>query len=120
MFIKLPYKIEPKNICDIIKECFGIENHRREKREVVQLEEIIINEEPQRENTNKRRNRKDRREKREQQIKKLPKIKKIYRERLDIPVNKYLMVDASTNTDDLENEVLSSNSSKSPEYVLLD
>lgn len=120
MFIKLPYKIEPKNICDIIKECFGIENYRREKREVVQLEEIIIHEEPQREKTNIMKNKKERIEKREQQIKKLPKIKKIYRERLDIPVNKYLMVDASTNTDDLENEVLSFKSSKSPEYVLLD
>ena len=49
MFIKLPYKIEPKNICDILKECFGIDKSTREKRDVVQLEEIVIHEEPKRE-----------------------------------------------------------------------
>jgi len=102
MFIKLPYKIEPKNICDIIKECFGIEKSTRETRDIFQLEEIIIHEEPKRE---KRYERKKIREKREEQIRQ---TSKIYRERLDIPVNKYLMVDASTTTDDLENEVISS------------
>lgn len=102
MFIKLPYKIEPKNICDILKECFGIDKSTREKRDVVQLEEIIIHEEPKREK------REERMKKREEQIRQSPKIKKIYRERLDIPVNKYLMVDASTSTDDLKNEVISS------------
>lgn len=99
MFIKLPYKIEPKNICDIIKECFGIDKSTREKRDVVQLEEIIIHEEPKREKREKEEIRE--RKKREEQIRQSPKIKKIYRERLDIPVNKYLMVDASTSTDDL-------------------
>ena len=66
-----------------------------------------------------REKREERGEKREEPIRQTPKIKKIYRERLDIPVNKYLMVDASTNTD-VQNEVLSSLPSDNQEYVYLE
>ena len=96
--MKLPYKLEFRNCYELLKECFGIEEHKREKRDVVQLEEIIIHTEPKRE--------KERR--------------KIYSERLDIPVNKYLMVDASTNTDYVENEVLSSLPKDAHDYVFLE
>ena len=72
--------------------------------------EIIIHLAPKRE--------KELPKKRERKIRQSQKIKKIYRERLDIPVNKYLMVDASTNTD-VQNEVLSSLPSDNQEYVYL-
>ena len=101
MLIKLPYKLEIRNCYELLKKCFGIEEPKREKKYVVQLEKIIIHTEPKRE--------KERR--------------KIYSERLDIPVNKYLMVDASTNTDDVENEVLSSLASlpkDAHDYVFLE
>jgi len=118
MLIKLPYKLGIRNCLELLKDCFGIDDPKREKREVVQLEEIIIHTEPKRE--------KERTKKRERKIRQSPKIKKIFRERLDIPVNKYLMVDASTNTDDVENEVLSPPSSLSSlqrdahDYVFLE
>lgn len=115
MLIKLPYKIELKNCLEIFKECFGISERNREHNEVVQLEEIIIHKEPKRE--------KETIKKREEKIRQSPKIKKNFRERLDIPVNKYLMVDASTNTDNLENEVISSFSSlprDAHDYVFLE
>jgi hypothetical protein len=123
--MKLPYKLELRNCFDIIKECFGVEDpngekhpeHKREhKRGIAELEEIIIHLAPKRE---KREERRERGEKREEPIRQTPKIKKIYRERLDIPVNKYLMVDASTNTD-VQNEVLSSLPSDNQEYVYLE
>ena len=112
--MKLPYKIEFRNCCELFKECFGIEDPKREKNEIVQLTEIVIHKEPKRE--------KDKREKREEHIRQSPYIKKIYRERLDIPVNKYLMIDASTNTDDIniKNEVLSSLPSENSDYVFLE
>lgn len=112
--MKLPYKIEFRNCCKLLKECFGIEDPKREKREIVQLTEIVIHKEPKRE--------KDRREKREEHIRQSPYIKKIYRERLVIPVNKYLMIDASTNTDDIhiKNEVLSSLPSENSDYIFLE
>jgi len=47
--MKLPYKIEIRNVCDIIKECFGIEDTNREKRKIAQLEEIVIHKQPKRE-----------------------------------------------------------------------
>jgi len=120
--MKLPYKIELRNCCELIKECFGIENSKREKatkhkRGIAELEEIIIHLAPKRE---KREREKREERKREEHIRQSQNIKKIYRERLDIPVNKYLMIDASTNTDDLENEVLSSLPYDNPEYVFLE
>ena len=115
MLMKLPYKLELRNCFELIKECFGVEDPKREKttdhrRGIVELEEIIIHLAPKRE--------KELTKKRERKIRQSPKIKKIYRERLDIPVNKYLMVDASTNTD-VQNEVLSSLPSDNQEYVYL-
>ena len=101
MLIKLPYKLEIRNCYELLKECFGIEEPKGVKRDVVRLEEIIIHTEPKREKEGR----------------------KIYSERLDIPVNKYLMVDASTNTDDVENEVLSSIASlpkDAHDYVFLE
>lgn len=118
MLIKLPYKLELRNCIELLKDCFGIDERNRKKSEVVQLEEIIIHTEPKRE--------KEKTKKREEKIRQSPKIKKIFRERLDIPVNKYLMVDASTNTDELENEILSPLSSISSlprdahDYVFLE
>jgi hypothetical protein len=121
MLMKLPYKLELRNCFDIIKECFGVEDPNGEKppehkRGIAELEEIIIHLAPKRE---KREERRERREKREEPIRQSPKKKNIYHERLDIPVYKYLMVDASTNTD-VQNEVLSSLPSDNQEYVYLE
>ena len=119
--MKLPYKIELRNCYELIKECFGIEEHKRQnvtkhKRGIAELEEIIIHLAPKRE---KREREKKEKIKREEQIRQTQNIKKIDCEHLDIPVNKYLMIDASTNTDDLENVVLSSLPPDNSDYVYL-
>ena len=110
--MKLPYKIEIRNFCDIIKECFGIEDPKREKRNIVQLEEIVIHKQPKIVKIE------DIKKVEINNIRECPKIK-IYHDRNDIHLNKYFMVDSSDNIDHLEDNVTSSLLSDNPEYVYL-
>ena len=42
MLIKIPYKLELKNCYDILKNCFGIDNSKKEK--ITDLQYVIIDE----------------------------------------------------------------------------
>lgn len=68
MLIKLPFKLELKNLCDLVKECFGIEDNQPTET-ILPLHEICV-EQP----------------------------KQLKKKLSDQPIKNPIMIDASTNT----------------------